>query len=104
MCEWLLYSAPVSDVMGRRSRRKHVTANVLLHSAGKQFNCIIGKGVCLYYRQVLVMLGTHEKVWVRDVRGKGCEEGDEEKGCWARNVRERDVRKVMRERDIGQGM
>ena len=57
--------------MGRRYRRKHVTVNVLLHSAGKQFNCIIGKGVRLYYRQVLVKLGTYQGMWRRDVRGKG---------------------------------
>ena len=50
------------------------------------------------------MLGTHDRVWGRDVRGKGCEEGDEIKECGARDVRKRDVRKVMRERDVGQGM
>ena len=36
--------------------------------------------------------------------GKGCEDGDEGKECWARGVRERDVRKAMRERDVGQGL
>ena len=86
--------------MGRRCRRyKHVTVNVLLYSVGMQFNCIIGKGVCLYYRHVLVMLGTHERVWGRDVRGKGCKEGDEGKGCEARDVRE----KGCEEGDEGKG-
>ena len=42
--------------------------------------------MCLYYRQVLVMLGTHDRVWGRDVRGKGCEEGDEIKECGARDA------------------
>ena len=40
----------------------------------------------------------------KECKGKGCEEGDERKGCWARDVSKRDGRKVMRERDVGQGM
>ena len=35
---------------------------------------------------------------------RGCQEGDEIKECGARDVGEKDVRKVMRERDVGQGV